>query len=99
MVVWVSYKTKELIGSAIGTKYLRMGPVKFVENSLQKLGGWFKIGGGKFICWPSNQRYNFSKLKNLNQVKCSPVIQFKEFSKIDKIELHDVIWKYLPQYY
>ena len=63
------------------------------------VGGWFKIGGGKFICWPSNQRYNFSKLKNLKQVKCSPVIQFKEFSKIDKIELHDVIWKYLPQYY
>lgn len=37
MVMWVSYKTKELIGSAIGTKYLRMGPVKFVENSLQKI--------------------------------------------------------------
>ena len=34
---------------------------------------------------------NFSKLAQV-------VIQFKEFSKIsEKLELHDVGWKYLPQ--
>ena len=41
---------------------------------------------------------NVPKLKNWAQVKCHPVIQFKAFSKIsEKIELHDVRWKYLPQ--
>ena len=41
---------------------------------------------------------NFPKLKNWAQVKCNPVIQFKAFSEIsEKIELHDVRWKYLPQ--
>ena len=41
---------------------------------------------------------NFPKLKNWAQVKCHPLIQFKEFSKIsEKIELHDVRWKYIPQ--
>ena len=41
---------------------------------------------------------NFPKLKNWTHVKCNPVIQFKEFSKMsEKIELHDVRWKYILQ--
>ena len=41
---------------------------------------------------------NFPKLKNWAQVKCSPVIHFKEFSKIsEKMELHNLRWKYPPQ--
>ena len=36
---------------------------------------------------------NFSKFKNWAQVKCNPVIQFKEFSNIsEKIELYDAEW-------
>ena len=34
---------------------------------------------------------NFPKLKNWAQVKCNPVIRFKD--------LHDVRWKYLPKKY
>ena len=39
-----------------------------------------------------------SETQKQTQVKCNPVIPFKEFSNIsEKIELHDVRWKYFSQ--
>ena len=40
---------------------------------------------------------NLPNLKNWTQCKYHPVIQFHKFSKVlEKMELHDVIWKYFP---